>query len=187
MKMITRIILLIMACGLGFWLWTVFFPSPREIALKKITSLAATATVNANDSNLTRAGKAVKLAGFFSTNVEIVVNIPDLAHRTVTGREQVKESAMAGFQQITSLQVQFFDVTATVAPDKQTVDVSCTLKVSANGRKDYGVQELHVRFKKLDGDWLITRVETVQTLTRRNSGTEKSGLSPVKRVSIITL
>lgn len=165
MKIVVRILLLAILGALGFWLWTVLFPSPEKIALKKIANLAATATIHTDDSNLTRAGKAVKLAGFFATNAEIVVNIPNLARRTISGREEIKESALGGFTRIHSLQVQFFDVTAKVGPNRQTVDVSCTLRINAYGQKDYGVQELHVRFKKLDGNWLITRVETVQTLT----------------------
>lgn len=166
MKIAIRIVFLAAACGLGFWLWTVFFPSPEKIVLKKIASLATIATVNANDSNLARAGKAVRLAGFFATNAEIVVNIPDLANRTVSGREQIKESAMAGLTQITSLNVQFFDTTARVGPDKQTAEVSCTVRVRAGNDKDYGVQELHFQFRKIDGEWLIIRVETVQTLSQ---------------------
>ncbi len=31
--------------------------------------------------------------------------------------------------------------------------------------KDFGVQEMHFQLKKVDGDWLITRVETVKTLS----------------------
>lgn len=164
MKIAFRIVLLAAVAALGFWLWTILFPSPEKIVLKKVASLATTATIAADDSNLARAGKAVKLASFFATDAEIIINIPDLASHSVSGREQIKESAMGGFAQITSLKVQFFDATAVVGPDKQAADVSCTAKVSAGDRKDYGIQELHFQFKKIDGDWLITHVETVQTL-----------------------
>ena len=43
--------------------------------------------------------------------------------------------------------------------------MSCTVKVNAGDSKDYGVQELHFQFKKVDGNWLISRVETVKTLS----------------------
>lgn len=165
MKIIVRIILLGVVGGLGFWLWTVLFPSPEKIVLKKIAALAATATISGNDSNLARAGKAVKAASFFATNAEIVVHIPDLANRTVSGREEIKESAMAGFARISSLKVQFFDATAAIGSNKQTAEVSCTAKISTANHKDYVVQELRFEFKKIDGDWLIVRVETVQTLS----------------------
>ena len=31
--------------------------------------------------------------------------------------------------------------------------------------KDFGVQEMHFQLKKVDGNWLITRAETVKTLS----------------------
>lgn len=164
MKIIIRLALLAVVCGLGFWLWTILFPSPEKIVLKKISSLAATATIDAADNNLTRAGKAVKLAGFFSTDTQIAINIPNETGYKISGREDIKEHAMAGFAGVSSLKVQFLDTTATVGPDKQTAEVSCTANASTGSDKDFGVQELKFQFKKIDGDWLITRVETVETL-----------------------
>ena len=164
MKITLRIILLAAIAGFGFWLWTVLFPSPEKIVLKKINNIAATATVDAADNNLVRAGKAVKLAGFFSLDAEIVINVPGVSDRTFSGRQEIKDTAMGGLAKVTSLKVQFFDTTATVGPDKHTADVNCTMRVDAGSNQDFGVQELRFQFKKIDGDWLITRVETVQTL-----------------------
>lgn len=164
MKIVIRLALLALIAGMGFWLWTVFFPGPQKIVLNKIARLAATTSIDAADNNLTRAGKAVKLAGFFAPDAEIVVKLPEAGDHTISGREEIKERALAGFASITALQVQFFDATATVGPDKQTAAVSCTARVKANHSQDEGVQELRFQFKKMDGTWLITRVETVQTL-----------------------
>ena len=36
MKIFFRLVLLAAVAALGFWLWTVFFPSPEQVALKKI-------------------------------------------------------------------------------------------------------------------------------------------------------
>jgi hypothetical protein len=36
--------------------------------------------------------------------------------------------------------------------------------VTVGDSKDFGIQELRFQFRKLDGDWLITRAETVKTL-----------------------
>lgn len=164
MKIAIRLVLLAAVAGLGFWLWTVLFPGPQKIVLNKIARLAATASIDATDNNLTRAGKAMKLAGFFATDAQIVVKLPETGDHTISGREEIKERALAGFASITALKVQFFDATATVGPDKQTATVSCTARVKANHSQDDGVQELRFQFQKIDGDWRITRVETVPTL-----------------------
>jgi hypothetical protein len=42
--------------------------------------------------------------------------------------------------------------------------VSCTARVNANNSQDFGVQELRFQLRKIEGDWLITRAETVKTL-----------------------
>ena len=165
MKIILRLLLLALVCGLGFWLWGVLFPSPRKIALKKVNEIAAITTIKANDSNLARAGRAARLANLFAPNAQIVLHIQDLASRSLSGRNEIQQAALAGFSRGKSLKVQFFDITTTVGPNKQMVEVLCTAQVNVGSSKNFEVQELRFTFKKLDGHWLITRVETVKTLT----------------------
>ena len=165
MKIVFRLVLVIAVAALGFWLWTVFFPSPEKVILKRISSLAATATFNANDGNLTRAAKATSLVDYFSPDAEIVLDGSDLGNRTLSGRDEIRETTLGVFGGLKMLKVQFLDVTVRVGADAQTADVNCTAKVNTGDSKDYGVQELHFQLKKVDGHWLITRVETVKTLS----------------------
>lgn len=164
MKIASRLVLLAILGALGFWLWTVLFPGPEKIVLKKISSLAATATVNANDGTFTRAAKVSSLISYFSTDAEIHYDVPGAGAHVLTGRDEIRETAAGGFANVTSLKVQFQDATAHVAPDKQSAEVSCTARVNVGNDKDFGIQELRIQFKKIDGDWLITRAETVKTL-----------------------
>src|ERR1019366_5029129 len=135
MKIAFRLALLALAAGLGFWLWTILFPSPEKVVLKKVADLAATATIKAGDGT-----------------------------RTLSGRDELRETAAGAFTQLSSVNVQFFDATAKVTADKQSAVVTCTARVSVGDGKDFGIQELRVQFKKIDGDWRITRAETVKTL-----------------------
>jgi hypothetical protein len=132
--------------------------------LKRISSLATTATVSASDGNITRAAKVSSLTGYFSTDVEVQVEGPELGRRTITGRDEIREIAAGGMANVSSIKVQFDDATAHVAPDKQSAEVNCTARVTAKDSKDFGIQELQFQLKKIDGDWLITKVETVKTL-----------------------
>jgi hypothetical protein len=165
MKTAFRLVFLAAVAVLGVWLWTILFPSPEKVVLKKISSLAATATVSAQDSNLIRAAKAANLVDFFTTDAQIILNVPDLPNRTLSGREEIQETALAVLANVKTLNVQFLDVTVQIGADKQAADVSCTVKVNAGDSKDYGVEELHFQFKKVDGTWLISRIETVKTLS----------------------
>jgi hypothetical protein len=164
MKIASRLVLLALLAGLGFWLWTVFFPSPEKIVLKKISNLAATATISAADGNITRAAKASNVVGDFSNDAEVIFDVSGVGARTLSGRDEIREAAMGGFANVTSMKVQFSDATAKVDADKQTAEVNCTARVSTGGDKDFGIQELRFQLKKIDGDWLITRAETVKTL-----------------------
>jgi hypothetical protein len=165
MKTAFRLVVLAAGIALGVWLWAVLFPMPQEVIEKKIGSLATTVTVGANDSNFVRAAKAANLVDFFTTDAEIILTGTDLPDRILSGREEIRETALAGLTTVKALKVQFLDVTVRLAADQQSADVDCTGEVNAGDSKDFGVQELHFQFKKVDGAWLISRVETVKTLS----------------------
>jgi hypothetical protein len=165
MKNAFRLIFLAAAVALGCWLWTVFFPGPEKLVLRKIASLATIATIKANDSNIIRVGKAANLVGYFSPDAQITVDAADLPVRSLSGRDEIREFALAGFTHLASVKVEFLDVTTRLGADQQTADVTCTARVYGGASKDFGVQELHFQLKKIDGEWLITRAETVKTLS----------------------
>jgi hypothetical protein len=164
MKLALRLALFAAAVGLGLWLWTILFPSPEKIVLKKIASLAATATVSATDGNITRATKVSNFIGYFSTDAEIIYDVSGVGAHTLSGRDEIREAAAGAFTQLASVKVQLFDAAARVGADQQTAEVTCTARVTVGDGKDFGIQELRIQFKKIDGDWRITRAETVKTL-----------------------
>ena len=162
MKIAFRLVALAALGGLACWLWTIFFPSPEKVVLKKISTLAATANTSVNDSTLARAAKAGSVVSQFASDAEIALD--GTGARTLSGRDEIREAALGGFANVPSLKVQFMDTTARVAADKQSAEVTCTARVSTGDSKDFGIQELRFQLKKIDGDWLITHVETVKTL-----------------------
>jgi hypothetical protein len=104
------------------------------------------------------------LISYFSTDAQIVVNIPGAATGTLNGRDEIREAAAGGYIHIAALNVQFLDATAKVGADKQSAEVRCTARVTTGDSKDFSVQEMRFQFQKIDGDWRITRAETVKTL-----------------------
>jgi hypothetical protein len=164
MKIAIRLVLFAALAGLGFWLWTVFFPGPEKVVLKKNSNLAATANLSAADGSITRAAKAGNVVSQFANDAEIDFDVPGAGARILSGRDEIRETVMGGFASVSSLKVQFMDALAHVGADKQTAEVTCTAQVSAGDSKDFGISELRFQFKKIDGDWLITRAETVKTL-----------------------
>ena len=164
MKNVFRLVLLAVTAALGVWLWTMLFPSPETLVRRKIASLAATATFTTADGNITRAAKVANLIGLFAVDTEIHFDAPGQAGRTLSGRDEIRDAARGGFTSVAALKVEFLDLNVRIGADRQTADVNCTARVNAGDKKDDGVQELHFQLKKIDGDWRITRVETVKTL-----------------------
>lgn len=164
MRTALRVVALAALAGLGFWLWTVLFPSPQKLVLRRISKLAATVTVTQGDGTFTRASKVSNLIGYFATDAEISWDGAGTGAHTLSGRDEIREAAAGGMAHLTSLKVRFQDATARISPDQQTAEVSCTANVRANDSQDFGVQEFRFQLRKIDGDWLITRAETVKTL-----------------------
>lgn len=164
MKIFVRLVLLAAAVALGWWFWGVCFPSPEKVILKKMTDLADTLTFSADASPITRASKASSFISYFSVDAEIVVDVPELGSHTLSSRDEIREAGNGGFAAMPGLKVTFLDTTVKVGPDKQTADVSCTVRVVVGNSKDFGVEEMHFKFKKIEKDWRISRVETVKTL-----------------------
>ena len=165
MKTAVRIVLLAALAVLGFWLWTILFPGPEKVIRGKMASLAATATFNANDGNITRATKVSNLISYFALDAEITLDAPGLPVRSLSGRDEIRDTARAGLIGLSALKVEFLDVTVHLGADKQTADVSCTARVTVGDSKDFGVQEMRFQLKKVDGAWLISLAKTVKTLS----------------------
>jgi len=164
MRNLFRLIFLALIVGAGIWLWLVLFPSPQKAILKQMARLSAAATYDTGDNNLVRAGKASRVAGLFTTDAEVVVNAPSQGTHHISGQEDIRNATLAGFANLPSLKVKFLDTSAQLAADRQSAVVSCTAQVWANDSKDFDVQEMRFQFKKVDGNWQISRAETVKTL-----------------------
>jgi hypothetical protein len=162
MKMVYRLVLLVALVVAGVWLWTNFFPGPEKIIRKRLAQAASEASFNSGENPLISAARAENLASRFGTNVEINLNVPEYGRQELVGRAEIAQAAAGVRMRLSSLKVEFPDVSVTVAPDKQSAIADVAMKVQAAGDKDINVQEMKFTFQKIGGDWLITRVETVR-------------------------
>ena len=165
MKIASRLVLLAAAVAAGFWLWTVLFPGPEKIIRKQLASVAAEASFTAGENLIFAANRAENLASRFGTNVEINVNLPGHEQRGFVGHAEITQAAATMHSRFGSMKVEFLDVSVTVRPDKQSATADLTVHVETAGDKDFLVKEMKITFKKIEADWLITRVETVRTLS----------------------
>ena len=77
MKMALRLVLLAALIAAGVWLWTILFPGPEKIVRKRLAQAASEASFKSGENPLVSAARAETLAGFFSTNVEVNIDLPE--------------------------------------------------------------------------------------------------------------
>jgi hypothetical protein len=164
-KTAIRIVLVVALVGLGVWLWTVLFPSPEKVIHRRLLKLARTASSLPNESDLMRAAAAHNVAGFFAANVELKVTVPELGQRDSMDREEIAGIALLARSRTGGLKVTFLDINVTVASDKQSAVVHLTAEATISGERDRLFQQMKFILRRVDGQWLITRIETVQTLS----------------------
>lgn len=166
MKMAAQIVVLLALLALGFWLWTVFFPSPEKVIRKQLLSLAQDASFSPDENTIIKIAHAQGIADFFTTNVVITITVPGHEEALDLGHDDITQAALAAQQHVTSLDVKFPDIVVTVAPDKNSATAEVTLDATISGEHDAILEELKFGFAKDGGHWLIDKVETVQVISK---------------------
>ena len=164
MRWVVRLVVAGALIALGVWVWWTFFPSPERAVRKVMAEVAHAASFPANEGPLAVAANSQRLASFFTTDNIIMVDVPGRARQTFGGRDELLQVAMHARPVLGSLKVEFLDTTVTVDPGRSSATVVLTLKAKAAVERDLVVQEMKFELKKIDGTWLINRVETVRTL-----------------------
>ncbi|HXF09303.1 MAG TPA: hypothetical protein VN625_00870 [Desulfuromonadaceae bacterium] len=165
MKIIFRLLLAAGFIALSAWLWTILFPSPDKAIRHRLDEIARTASFIADESPLLIAGKAQKMAGYMSTNIEVTLDVAGEVPHKLSGRDEIQQAAAGAHMATRSLVVQFLDPEVVVGADKQSATVNLTVKAQPDGQKDFIVQQMRFTFRKMNGEWLVTRIETVRALS----------------------
>lgn len=165
MKIVLRVVLLLALAALAVWLWMIFFPSPEKIVRRRLAKLAQDVSFSSGENNLVKIADAQSVADFFSSNVVVDINLPGHEEQTMAGRDQITQAALLSRQQATDLEVKFPDVNVTVSPDKLSATADVTVQATISGEPNAIVQEVKFTFEKAGGQWLISKVETIRTLS----------------------
>jgi hypothetical protein len=163
MRILTRVLLVAALIGLGILGWRMFFTSPQKVIRARLNELAKSASFQPNEGPLAVPINAAKAAGFFTPDVEIVVDVRRRSREKFVGRDQILQGLVTARTMVRSLDLEFLDINVTVAPDKNSAEANLTAKAKTPG-DDFGVQELKLNLVKSGRDWLISRVETIKTL-----------------------
>jgi hypothetical protein len=153
--------------GLGVWGWLFFFPGPEKVIRSRLNNLAKTISFESKDGLISRGYNAQKAGEFFTRDVEVSLDMRGDHLITISGRDEIVERAMLAARMLKTLKVEFLDINVTLDPDKQTAVANLTGNANTSGEREFNVQEFNFKFRKVDGKWLIYKVETVKTLSIR--------------------
>src|SRR2546428_170424 len=132
----SRIILIAALGAVGFWLWRALFPSPEHVIRKRLGELAQTASFSSNQAPLAKLGNSQKLAGFFTADVEVKVDVPGRSQQNLSGRDELLQAALGARAAPNGLSLEFVDINVVVAPDKKSATVNLTAKGRVQGERD---------------------------------------------------
>jgi hypothetical protein len=180
MQKLVRILAALALVIIAIWLWRFFFPSPEHVIRSRLSELATAVSVEPGEGNFRKVLHLQKLPDFFTPDVAVVADIRGYPPVSVEGREDIMRWIMGARQNWSWLKVEFLDVNVTLAADKQTAVVNLTGKATVPGDRDFFVQEFNFMFKKVDGKWVIYRIESVKTLSLLDRSPKSSSSSSSK-------
>jgi hypothetical protein len=158
-----RVAFLALFAGVGIWAWHAWFPSPEQVIRRRLAEMARLASFGPNEGPLAKMMNAEKLAGCFSEDVQVQVDFGGYP-QSFSGRQTLREAALRARSMVTSLQLEFPDIIMSLGQDRQSAVIDLAAKGVISGEAEPQVHELKFTMKRVGGDWLITRVETVKTL-----------------------
>jgi len=161
-----KLLLLIALVLGGWWGWRVLFPSPEAVIRSNLVSLAKAASFASSQGTVARLYSAQKVPDYFTTDVVIDVGSLGFGElQTVNGRDEIQQAVLLARKNWKAMKVELLDINVTIAPDGQTATADLTGKASVPGEKEFFVQEFNFRLRKVEGKWLIYRVDPVKTLS----------------------
>jgi hypothetical protein len=159
-----RLIFVAVLLALGGWLWLTFFPRPEKVIRKRLQEFARTASFASNEGSLAKMDNSQRLTAFCTDDVELMLDVQGYPEVRVSGRDAFFQGAMTIRTHLSSVSIEFLDIVIALAPSNESAVANLTAKVRVPGEKDMIPQELKMMLKKVDGKWLIRKVETVKTL-----------------------
>ena len=159
-----RGILAVLVAALALVAWRHFFPNPEEAIRKQLLELSRLVSYSGNEPALSKVSAVRRIVNMCTTDVEISIDVQGFATQTLSGREHLEETARGVRFHLSGLKVEFLDVTPTLTPSRQSAVVSLTAKIQIPSERDFFPQELKVTMKKVNGEWLVRKIETVRTL-----------------------
>jgi hypothetical protein len=139
------------------------FPSDEEKIRQRLVGLAGTVSTERGEGNIARMAKANRLSGFFTRDVLIEVSVQRRHIPVIRGRDELAQMYLALRGNVGDLKIELLDSTIRLGPEPDEATALVATRATINGERE-AIQELRFHFQKIEGDWLISNVQTSQTM-----------------------
>lgn len=164
MKRAGRALALLAAVALAWWLHGILFPGPERMIRQRLDTVAEMASFTGREGYLARAAAVTRLVDSFSPTVQVRVDSPARAEHTFSGRDEIRQALLAARVEPGGLELKFHDMRITPGSDRATAFVHLTAVARIGAKRELFAQELKFGMERVEGKWLVARVETVRTL-----------------------
>jgi hypothetical protein len=163
-KTVFRLLLLVVLVFLGIWFWGKLFPDPKKAIRQRLTKLAALCSYEGKEGNISRIAAVERIGGYFADKVELSVSVPGYETHSSESRDELRQMILAARNSIPSLQAGLVDLAIDLGESKESATAEFTLDATVNGEKHAILEAFRLDLKKVDGDWVISRVQNLKTL-----------------------
>lgn len=141
-------------------------PSEEARVRKAVEAMARAATFSGSEGNFAKLAKVETIASGFHPDAEIHVDQVLPIDAALRGRDAIKSVLMAGAPQVGSVTVDVHDVQVVLGgPGEAQVSLTASAK-TGGARGDFTAQEFDLRMEKVEGKWLVRRLEAVAGFRR---------------------
>jgi len=164
LKLATRLVLLAAVIVAGIWAWNYFFPSPQKVIGRNLLKLAQLASFSAGEGNFKKLAEMERLRSLLAGNIHVSLDVSEKHPLTFDNREELVQAALAARSAVKGLQADFSEINIIVNADRQSAVAVLVLQAKISGESEPIVAPLKVTLGKINGEWLMTRIEPVKAL-----------------------
>jgi hypothetical protein len=155
-----RWIWMVLVAGVALGAWRMW-PSEEKRVRRVIEGLAKDASFTSGEGNISRISKVNSIAERFTVDAELHVDQVVPVDAALRGRDTIQGLLMAAVPLMGAVQVDVHDLQVTMG-EEGTASAILTASAKTGGKRaDFNAQEFELRLRKVEGVWLIARVEAV--------------------------
>jgi hypothetical protein len=166
-KRLLQIIVFLACAAAGYFLWTWTHPSPEKAIRKQMEKLAETLTGKPGEGNFARVAGIHKTLSFFTPNIYINGEGIPQVNESIQGQTELQQALFAARSRLDGA-ITFHEIHVSVGPEATNARVNFNAVARLTGQNEPYSQDLKAEFVKLEGKWLISRVDPIATGIRQS-------------------